>query len=112
METKIKRAYTRDELEAQNEGPDGFVDLTCVLCGGTGFINEKEIKHEENCPMACLEVLGIMVTTLSRPREDICGWCPADESNCPAGDWTEGTHESLMVQCGKYAVDDKRIERS
>ena len=98
----MKRTFTREELLIEIDGV-GVTGYACGLCEERG-INEV---HTTNCPLFDPDVLGVMVTTLSRPIKAICEDCGAmGKENC---DWAEACHESLMLTCGRYAVETGRL---
>ena len=103
-----KRSYTREDLTRPDEGPDGVVEQVCVLCGGCDDFDHVVI-HATGCPLDDELVLGVMVTSLSKPRQEICGECPAMDRPCAVKAWREETHETLMIQCPRYSIDAKRM---
>ncbi len=105
-----KRSYTRADLTRSAEScGDSWTE--CALCLGNDLGDLLgDPSHDEDCPLAKPEVLGIMVTSLSKPRESICGQCPAMDRPCAVPAWREESHETLMIKCGRYAVDSDRVE--
>ena len=94
----MKRTFTREELLIEIEATVG---VACGLCKERG-VNEV---HTADCLLSNPNVLGVMVTTLSKPNKAICEACNG-KKYCKLflGDAGE-THESLMLTCGRYAVD-------
>lgn len=94
-----KRSYTRNDLEFEVD--QGVTYQICKLCDGHSLPYGKTIIHNADCPMTDPDVLGVMLTALSKPRSAICEACPEDD--CVTGDWHVCTHETLLKCCNRYA---------
>ncbi len=96
-----KRSYTRRDLTREVEG----VFQVCIFCNNKSRDGGDVIAHDADCPLADENVMGVMVTTLSKPRVAICEQCPCGRGsdNCMAGDWRACVHETLVKCCGRYA---------
>ncbi len=104
------KVYTRADLTRTKEGPCGFAVQVCGLCDGRSLAGDDLIDHDMSCPFGNSFVLAIQGVALTAPREDICGQCPAKDRACVVSDWQASTHQTLMKACGRYAVDDGRID--
>lgn len=97
-----KRSYTRDDLTHEDEDSQ-----ICSLCDNE--VRDGEIAHDADCPLLDPDVMGVMLTALSKPRSEICEACPcgsgSEKKNCMAGDWRICVHETLLKCCHRYATE-------
>ena len=91
LNMEYKRSYTRGDLTHGG---------TCSLCGFA-------TAHDADCPLTNPDVVGVTVTTVSKPRATICEACPEDD--CVAGDWRACVHETLVKCCDQYAMAFGRL---
>lgn len=94
-----KKIYTREDLTTHG---DGFA--VCSLCHGRSWETCDDIypdDHEDDCPLANPEVVGVTVFTMTRARDVICGAC---QGECVVPDWSLETHEVLRAKCDRYCA--------